>query len=695
MKKSTLLLTLLLISQILIAQVSKVAEPNWLNPIDYSLSPDINFDDLTQGTLTLFYDHQVHIPKQEKYTKFVTKIFENVGVQEASTINVSYDPTYQTLKFHSINIIRDGKVIDKFKSDSFQLLRRETDAENHLYDGSMSAVMNISDVRTDDIVEYSYTITGFNPIHNGTFSDSYYFDSHVPTGKISVTLFSKNELNYKSINNATEPVISHKNGLKQYFWFNENTKKVSFEDYSPNWKLDYQMVFVSEYESWEDVVNWGIKTYTLNEKPNADLLQKIKNIDTENKTKGEKIKATLDFVQDDIRYLGLEDGIGAYKPFTPNKVFNQRFGDCKDKSLLMSTMLNRMGIKAYPMLVNTSLKQTIIEFLPSPVFFDHCVVKVIDDAGKGIYYDPTITNQGGTYKTTYFPDYKYGLVLKPENTSFDQIFSHSENTVEIFDEYKLEATGKGATLKVTSTYYDYEADSMRRYFKNNSLNSISKEYVKYYSNYYFDIESTKKPVYTDNLKENKFQVVEEYKIDSIWRPMGDKKGYISASFSPSTIENVLYLPTNKKRKDPLSLYYPSTKAHKIKVKLASSWDIKNEREEINFSGFQYKWHVDYNRKKKEIDLSYFLKIQKDHIAVNEFKEYTKQVNKMNETLGYQIYTPTNLAIGNSFGDNELSDGIKNGLKTVLYVIFGIVALVALVLFLAWYIPRTKKDNNPY
>lgn len=693
MKKNTLLLALFLLSHLLIAQVKKAATPSWLKPVTYIETPNVNFDDLTQGTLTLLYDYQVHIPKQEVYKKFATKIFENVGIQDASTINVNYDPKYQTVKFHSITVNRDGKIIDKFKSENFQLLRRETDAENHLYDGSMTAVMNISDVRTDDIIEYSYTITGFNPIHNGKFSRSFYLDSYEPIGKISINLFSPNKLNYKGINNPNEPKINNINGLTHYSWVSENTKKVSYEDYSPNWKLDYKTVIVSDYKSWEEVINWGLKTYTLKEKLNTALLQKIKSIEAENKTKGEKIKATLDFVQDDIRYLGLEDGIGAYKPFTPNKVFNQRFGDCKDKSLLMSTMLNKMGIDAYPMLVNTTLKKTITEYLPSPAFFDHCVVKVIDEAGKGLYYDPTMTNQGGNYKTTYFPDYKYGLVLAPENIDFDQIFNHSENTIETYDEYKLEATGKGATLKVTSTYYDYEADNMRRYFKNNSINSISKEYVDYYSNYYFNIESTKKPEYKDDIELNKFQVTEEYKIDSIWRPMQEKKGFISASFSPSTLEGLLYLPTKKERKDPLSLYYPSTKEHKIKVKLASPWGIKNESEEINFSGFKYKWDINYDKKNNEIDLTYFLKIQKDHIAAKEFKEYTKQVNKMNETLGYQIYTPTNLAIGNNY-DNTISDDIKSGFMTVVYIILAIVALTALVLFLAWYIPRTKKDN-PY
>jgi transglutaminase-like putative cysteine protease len=37
------------------------------------------------------------------------------------------------------------------------------------------------------------------------------------------------------------------------------------------------------------------------------------------------------FVQDEVRYLGFEEGLNAHMPHTPLDVYNQRFGDCKDK----------------------------------------------------------------------------------------------------------------------------------------------------------------------------------------------------------------------------------------------------------------------------------------------------------------------------------------------------------------------------
>ena len=671
------------------AQVASSPVPIWINTIEYSLTPDIDADDITQGTSILLYDYQAHIPKQKVYSKFVTKITDNVGIQDASNISIDYDPAYQKLEFHEIYILRGNDKIDKLQPENFQVLRRETNAENNLYDGSMSAILNLTDVRTDDIIVYSFTKSGFNPIHKGKFSHSFYFNNFEPVGQISVTLFSKNKLNYKAFNTNLKPKININNGITTYFWNNKNTKRIEYEDNTPNWKLEGETVFISEYNSWEDVVNWGIETYTLTEKPNTALRNKISSIEKANKTEGEKIKAALEFVQNEIRYLGLEDGIGAYKPFAPNKVLKQRFGDCKDKSLMLSVMLKEMGIEAYPMLVNTSLKHTITEILPSPIFFDHCVIKVIDKYERERYYDPTITNQGGTYEEVYFPNYKYGLVIKPNNKVFDTIYSGAGNRVEIQDEFFLEEVGKGAKLKVTSTYYENEADAMRNYYKNNSINSISKEYEKFYANYYFDIASTKSPKITDDLKANTFIVIEEYKIDSLWSPMIDKKGYIEAYFAPSSLQSLLYVPNKKERINEIDLYYPATKEHNIKVHLPEAWEIEKQEDIINSDAFYYSDKVKYNNITKVLELKYYLKFQNDYLETKDLSTYIKDANKVNNSLGYSIFIPkSGTAFDGLNSVDNLKDNLSSLLKMLIYAALIVCALFALIYYIFY---RVKRD----
>ncbi|MDO7172603.1 DUF3857 domain-containing transglutaminase family protein [Mariniflexile sp. AS56] len=665
------------------AQVVKEKEPLWLDVVNFSKS-EIDINDVTAGTHILLFDTQINIPKQIVFNRLTTKVTDNVGIQNASTINVSYDPSYQKLKFHKINIIRNNQIIDKLVISDIQVMRRELNAENHLYDGSLSAVMNISDVRTDDVIDYSYSIIGFNPIHKNIFSSHFYLNDMESYGKINITLLSQNELKHKGFNSSVEPTISKVNNLIKYNWVSRNTTKLDYEENTPVWKLIYESVSVTEFKTWKEVVNWGLDVYKINEPIGTELQAKIDEINSNSSTNGEKIKSTLNFVQNEIRYLGLESGIGSYKPFTPNQVFKQRFGDCKDKSLLMTTMLNKMNIEAYPMFVNTSLKQSIKELLPSPKLFDHCVVKVED--GTSHWYDPTITNQGGEHDSTYFPDYRFGLVLKKNNDSFDEIKPYSENKIKILEEYTIDEIGKGASLNVVSTYYEGEADEMRYYFKTNSINSIEKEYEKFYSNYYYNVTSLKSPRFEDNLNSNIFKVYEEYKLDSIWAPMVEKENYISATFTPSSLLNSLYIPTNDKRVSELAIAYPIIREHQIKINLPTDWGIENDNLFVNSPGFYYEWKVKYDRKQKIIDLHYYLKSQKDHITKSEYKQYIQDVKKIDQTTSYQIYIPENYSktIGTTSNTNLFASII-----TIVKFSLTLCTLVILALFLFWYFNKKK------
>jgi hypothetical protein len=539
--------------------------PSWFTNETYEINPEVNLDNISQGNLLLLADYQVHIPKQESYLRLVTKITDNVGVQSASDINVVYDPLYQKLIFHDITIIRDGKKINKLDPNQFQVIRRELNAENHLYDGSLSAMINLSDVRANDIIDFSYSIIGFNPIHENKYSNTFILNDNVPIGKIHIGLLVNTELNYKTINTDLKPKITQKAGLNKYEWSILTPEVFDFEDNIPDWRISHPTLIISDYESWSDVVDWGIKIFKIETQLDNTLLSKIDDIDKVNNTQGKKIKAVLDFAQNDIRYLGYEHGIGSYKPNDPNKVFNQRYGDCKDKSLLMVTMLRALDIEAYPMLVSTGLKHTINNLLPSPIFFNHCVVKVIDGAKNEFYYDPTLTNQGGTYKNTHFPNYEYGLVLKPETTEFDEIISSSSNKVTTDEEYIIEEINEGAILKIVTTYTEAEADNMRNYFKNNGMSNIIKEYENFYSAYYFNTKSLKDPEFTDNIIKNELTTFEEYKIDSLWSSTNYKDGHITANFMPTSLLNILYIPTKDERIHEIYLPYPVTRQHNFKI----------------------------------------------------------------------------------------------------------------------------------
>jgi hypothetical protein len=112
------------------------------------------------------------------------KVLNSEGIQSVSDITVEFDPSYQEMTFHDIRIIRDGRIIDKLTGSGISVFQRETQLESFIYDGSLTAAINLPDVRKNDIIEYSYTIKGFNPLNHGHYSSSFYQQYEVPVSMI-------------------------------------------------------------------------------------------------------------------------------------------------------------------------------------------------------------------------------------------------------------------------------------------------------------------------------------------------------------------------------------------------------------------------------------------------------------------------------------------------------------------------------
>lgn len=689
MHKLYILLIAFIFSTFLFAQnkIKVKSTPNWVKIQNIDTNLSFNEDEISQGSMLLLADYQIHIPKQEYYFRSVTKITNKSGIQEASDINAAFDPLYQKLFFHSIVVYRDGKQINKLKVENFQVLRRELNAENYLYDGALTAVSNLSDIRNGDIVDISYTVKGFNPLHKGKFADTFVLNDYSPIGKINVSITAKNNLNYKLFNTDLKPKIGTNGGYSSYNWNIENPKPTVYEEGIPTSKILMPTVAVSQYNSIKEVVDWAYDLYDVNEEISKDLKNFIKEICSTYHTKGERVKALLDFVQNDIRYLGLEYGIGSYKPHTPNTVFKQRFGDCKDKSLLLVKMLREIEVEAYPVLLNTTLKHQVLNLPPSPVFFNHCAVKVVDDYYGDLYYDPTQVDQGGTFSNVHFPNYENVLAIYEGNSTFDTIMSASVNYSVTLEEFDILNLKGDATLKVTNTYADVEADRMRYYFRNNSKSSIEKSYLDFYSEYFPNIKSTRELSTSDNLSTNEFMVTEFYEIDSIWQPMKLKPGYISITFYPTNIINSLYIPNFRNRINEFSLPYPTSKDHQTKINLPMNWTVNNTDGSISNDMFYADFSVNYAASINQIQVNSYIKFQKSLVEKHEFKEFETDIKQLESQLGYKIFIPENAnsLIGNNKSINYTSDLIS--FKIVIFIILIVILIVVLL--------RASNKRNVY
>lgn len=415
----------LLLHPLLYSQNKKLhidKEPSWItvNKLDYT---NTSLDgDAEDGYFDLAYEKQVSLLTEERYYKKAVKILSAAGVENASEVSVNFDPSYEQLTFHNVKILRDGKLLNKLELSKFKTIQQEKDLDMHMYDGSLTSFLLLDDVRKGDVIEYSYTLKGFNPIFKGKYADTYDCQFSVPIGNLYYKLIvpAAMHISLKNNNTKTTPFVDRQPDKTTFEWKQVNVAALHLETKTPGWYDPYASVSVSEYSNWKEVSDWAVELFPRNPSLSPGLNKKINEIRTSCATDEERILAALHFVQDDIRYMGIEMGTGSHKPSAPDKIFAQRFGDCKDKSYLMCCMLNAMNIDASPILINTVAKRMLNDRLPAANIFDHVTVQV-KSGGKVRYFDPTISLQRGPIDNIAYPNYQTGLVINEATTALINI----------------------------------------------------------------------------------------------------------------------------------------------------------------------------------------------------------------------------------------------------------------------------------
>jgi hypothetical protein len=159
--------------------------------------------------------------------------------------------------------------------------------------------------------------------------------------------------------------------LKCISWKAEGIKPIEYEEYSPAFKDQIASVSFSPVEfdfdkcesgfnDWKSLGKWNFglldTTYELTEKTKQQLLA----LKTKYPDKKELIKQIYKFMQSRTRYVGIQLGIGGFKPFSPQIVDEVGYGDCKALSYYTKSLLNFVGIPSLYTVIGVNSRK--IEF---------------------------------------------------------------------------------------------------------------------------------------------------------------------------------------------------------------------------------------------------------------------------------------------------------------------------------------------
>lgn len=646
-------------------------EPDWITHNNVEYKNNKLESEAEDGYLDMLFEKQVLLAKEARYYKKAIKILSEAGVQNSSEISVNFDPSYEQLVFHSINIIRDGKMLNKLQLSKFKVIQQEKDLNRHMYNGSLTALLVLEDVRKGDIIESSYTLKGFNPIFNNKYNDVYDLRFSVPVTCLYYKLIAPANRNFTIKNNLTQiaPIISSNAGQKVYEWKATNINPLHLEKKTPGWYNPYEDVSISEFNNWSEVSKWATELFPKTVLLSQGLQTKIHSIQQNNTTSEARTVAALQFVQDDIRYMGIEMGVSSHKPANPNKIFQQRFGDCKDKSYLLITMLNAMGIEADAVLINMVAKKTLKNYLPSAYAFDHCTVRATVN-GKVYWFDPTISFQRGNINDIAYPDFQTGLVINKSTEDLTDIPFHQPGLSDVKEILTIPDMSGVAHLKVITKNTGFFADDSRSDYNNNSVFEMKNKYKDFYAAY-FDKITADSLTYENNNVTGSFTTVEYYTIRDIWKAEGGAKKIPLSSY---VINSIMTKPADKNRKMPFYLTYPARYKEQIEIDMPEDWPVKNYDQHVVCSGF--KLHSTAESVANKVFLNYEYENLKDNVMPDEAASFFSNYDEAFAATGFELtYTPQHT----SAYDISSADALPNiGLFPKLYILLGIAVFITLI-----------------
>lgn len=671
-------------------QVERVPAPEWVKAHPLVVPDQIPMEEIQDGIYYLRLDWQIMaaVDRPVQYhTHFSEHIANETGLETASRITITFDPSYQVLNLHYLDLHRNGTIISKLAETDVRLLQREEGLESSLYDGRYTASLIISDLRVGDTLDIAYTITGDNPV----FDDHFFYRLPVswrfPVEQLDFMLHWPKERPLTQMSHKTPFVLARKDS-NDHVIYSLSSKRLTphrANSQTPSWYWAFGEIQLSEMSRWTDVVDWALPLYR-DACPShpiiADLADTIRQKATSDQA---RLAAALHFIQQEIRYLGIETGANSHRPSLAHETLDRKFGDCKDKSVAMIGLLAALDIEAQPVLVNTDIIKDPTAMLPTPQAFNHVIVRA--RMGSEWYYlDPTRTYQSEELGQVFQPDYGYALVIAPGQTELIKMPDSGHLVgIQLKEEFDLRETGKtGTPYTVTSAYRGLDTERVRRQIAEQGLQEIGNQYLDYYRKFYPGITSDSPMAVECYDSCHAFKTIEHYRIQDFWNEDSAAARKI-AKFHANALYPYLKKPDQRRRTDPFAISYPV----EIKQELLISLPETIDADEFHFTE-ENEFFISYataelDRTRSTLRLAYHYRSLTDAVPAGQTESYIAAIDRVNKNLDYRLHDT---------GSNAASE-IENWFQANLgRMLFGLLGLSLVYVLLEWMIDMRRARSDP-
>ncbi len=342
------------------------------------------------------------IPKVSHFTTSEFLVLDKNGIASLSQDQIDFSPFETVGKINAYSEIPTEKGSKKITVTNFQTSDAETEG-SVFHDGNKVTSFLFPDLKEGAMCHLDYE----KKVSEHFFPFGFYFFNSYPAENetfiiecdSSVHLLFKELYLDKIEVQFTEELIKNK---RIYTWKAADTYKIKGEERGADMRYFAPHVIaqiayyntkkgrVNVLETVTDLHNYYQKSIAnvIDETPNENLKSIADSLTSKLSNDFEKVKAIYYWVQNNIKYIAFEEGMGGFVPRQPNSICEKRYGDCKDMASLIYAMTKSVNINTYLTWIGSrDIPYKYTDFPSS--FCDNHMIAYYPYEGKDYFLDAT------------------------------------------------------------------------------------------------------------------------------------------------------------------------------------------------------------------------------------------------------------------------------------------------------------------
>lgn len=396
------------------------------------------------ATIDLLIDEQARLIDggSSVYRANRFRIATTQGLDDAA-LQLSWDPSLETLTLHRYRILRGDSVIDLLGDGSaLSVVRREKNLEDAMLDGKLTATLQPDDLRVGDVIDVAYTRTRRDPAIGGRAELVMGPADGFPLGhyRLRMTWPVGRAVQWRAWPGVVQPKLTRQGDTMELLAERSDFSTERAPAGAPARFGLVNLVELTEFADWPSVSRTGHVLFETAEtlKPDSPLKAEIARIAAASADPVRRAELALALVQEQVRYLFIGMNDGGFVPAPADLTWQRRFGDCKGKTALLVALLKGLGIAARPVFVDTDSGDAVAARLPAMNLFDHVLVEA-QIGGRSYWLDGT--RQGDSrLDRLEVPNYVSGLPTTAQGSGLVAMVPPAPGAPQVVTSLALDAS---------------------------------------------------------------------------------------------------------------------------------------------------------------------------------------------------------------------------------------------------------------